>query len=167
MIENTSNKNYVARPEMVVGGKGQCSLIRKIIVFQKEVAGPVVTGLTQSLKKTLEKCAPVRGCRRPSSLLAEHRPSGAGHSEQPSVVRLGQLQHSSFVWPALLCTLSLTPSVLGSAPIPHACLFWVLLVLFFPVCLICWCPFFPIPEQSHSILTKSPHYCSFISYSNY
>lgn len=53
--------------------------------LSKEIARPVVTGLTQSLKQTLGKCAPVHGCCRPSSLLAEHRPSGAGHSEQPSV----------------------------------------------------------------------------------
>lgn len=72
--------------------------------------------------------------------------------------RRGQLQHSSFVWPALLCALSSTPSVLGPAPIPHACLFWVLLTLFFPVCLIRWCPLFLLPEQSRSISTKSPHF---------
>lgn len=53
--------------------------------LSKEIARPVVPGLTQSLKQTLEKCAPVHGCCRPSSLLVEHRPSSAGHSEQPSV----------------------------------------------------------------------------------
>lgn len=125
--------------------------------LSKEIARPVVTGLTQSLKKTLEKCAPVHGCCRPSSLLAEHRPSGQPLRAAFSA-RRGQLQHSSFVWPALLCALSSTPSVLGPAPIPHACLFWVLLALFFPVCLICWCPLFLLPEQSHSISTKSPHF---------